>query len=216
MFKSIAGETTHTGRPAAFIRLAGCNLRCRWCDTQKAWDAGRDILLSRAIEVLLAAGDRLVVVTGGEPLLQASTPALCRGLLEQGREVLLETNGSLDIGWVPEGVRVILDLKPPSSGEHEKNHLENLSNLRPQDEVKVVVADRSDFDWATEVLQGCNIPESVNILFSPASEQIEPRVLAGWLIESGEDYRMQVQLHKLLWPDGQEGGQILDESQDSQ
>lgn len=215
IFRSIAGETTWAGLPAAFVRLSGCNLRCRWCDTQKAWEPGRDLPLRRVLELLLKKDDKLVVVTGGEPLLQPGTIELCRRLLEHDREVLLETNGSLDVSGVPEGVRIILDVKTPSSGEHQKNDLDNLVRLRPGDEVKFVIADRQDFDWAANLLGEHNLPESVNILFSPVSDLIEPDKLADWILASGLSVRLQIQLHKVVWPDGPEGEQILDESGDS-
>lgn len=215
LFRSIAGETTYAGLPAAFVRLSGCNLRCGWCDTQKAWDPGRDMPLERVVELLLKKDDHLIVVTGGEPLLQAGTVELCERLMEHGREVLLETNGSLDVAGVPAGVRIILDVKTPSSGEHEKMDLDNLQRLRPGDEVKFVVAGREDFAWAAALLDEHNLPENVNILFSPASDLVKPEQLAGWILESGLAVRLQLQLHKILWPGGAEGEQILDESGDS-
>jgi 7-carboxy-7-deazaguanine synthase len=215
LFRSIAGETTWAGLPAAFVRLSGCNLRCGWCDTQKAWEPGRDMPLERVVELLLKKDDRLVVVTGGEPLLQAGTIELCRRLLERSRQVLLETNGSLDVSGVPEGVRIILDVKTPSSGEHEKMDMKNLLRLRAGDEVKFIIADRRDFDWAAARLCEHNLPENVNILFSPASDLIEPKKLAGWILASGLTVRLQIQLHKVIWPGGAEGEQILDESGDS-
>jgi 7-carboxy-7-deazaguanine synthase len=215
LFRSIAGETTRAGLPAAFVRLSGCNLRCSWCDTRKAWGPGTDMPLERVVELLIEKNDKLIVVTGGEPLLQAGTVGLCRRLVERGREVLLETNGSLDVSGVPAGVRIILDVKTPSSGEHEKMDLNNLSRLRSGDEVKFVIADRDDFDWAVSLLDAHNLPENVNILFSPASKLIRPEVLAGWILAGGLAVRLQLQLHKILWPDGDEGEQILDESGDS-
>jgi 7-carboxy-7-deazaguanine synthase len=214
LFRSIAGETTWAGLPAAFIRLSGCNLRCSWCDTKKAWEPGRDMSIDRILE-LLGQDAGLVVVTGGEPLMQAGTVELLKRLLERGGEVLLETNGSLDISPVPEGVRIILDVKTPSSGEHEKMDLDNLVRLKPGDEVKFVIADRKDFEWGTGLLGEHNLPENVNILFSAASDLLKPENLAGWILESRLDVRLQVQLHKIIWPGGAEGEQILDESGDS-
>ena len=215
LFRSIAGETTYAGLPAAFVRLSGCNLRCGWCDTKKAWEPGVDLPLERVVELLLKKDDHLIVVTGGEPLLQAGTVELCERLIERGREVLLETNGSLDVAGVPAGVRIILDVKTPSSGEHEKMDLDNLQRLRSGDEVKFVVAGREDFDWATSLLCEHNLPENVNILFSAASDLLEPEKLAGWILESNTAVRLQMQLHKIIWPGGAEGEQILDEPGDS-
>jgi 7-carboxy-7-deazaguanine synthase len=134
LFRSIAGETTWAGLPATFVRLSGCNLRCSWCDTKKAWEPGRDMPLERVLELLGQDDAGLVVVTGGEPLMQAGTVELCRRLLDRGWEVLLETNGSIDVSGVPEGVRIILDVKTPSSGEHQKMDLGNLVRLKPGDD----------------------------------------------------------------------------------
>jgi 7-carboxy-7-deazaguanine synthase len=215
LFRSIAGETTWAGLPATFVRLSGCNLRCSWCDTKKAWEPGRDMPLERVLELLGQDDAGLVVVTGGEPLMQAGTVELCRRLLDRGWEVLLETNGSIDVSGVPEGVRIILDVKTPSSGEHQKMDLGNLVRLKPGDEVKFVIATREDFEWSVSLLREHNLPENVNILFSAASDLLKPEKLAGWILESGLDVRLQVQLHKIIWPSGAEGEQILDESGDS-
>jgi 7-carboxy-7-deazaguanine synthase len=215
LFRSIAGETTWTGLPATFVRLSGCNLRCSWCDTKKAWEPGSDLTIDRILELLGRYDDGLVVVTGGEPLMQAGTVELCRRLLERGREVLLETNGSLDVSGMPEGVRIILDVKTPSSGEHQKMDLDNLTRLKSGDEVKFVIATREDFDYSASLLREHNLPENVNILFSAASDLLKPEKLAGWILESGLNVRLQVQLHKIIWPGGTEGEQILDESGDS-
>ena len=214
LFRSIAGETTWAGLPATFIRLSGCNLRCSWCDTKKAWEPGRDMPLERVLD-LLGQDAGLAVVTGGEPLMQAGTIQLCRRLVERGWEVLLETNGSLDVSGVPDEIRIILDVKTPSSGEHQKMDLDNLVRLRPGDEVKFVIADRKDFEWSTGLLKEHNLPENVNILFSAASDLLKPEKLAGWILESKPAVRLQVQLHKIIWPGGTEGEQILDESGDS-
>lgn len=214
LFRSIAGETTWAGLPATFVRLSGCNLRCSWCDTKRAWEPGREMTVDRILELL--GDDRgLVVVTGGEPLMQAGTVELCRRLLEQGREVLLETNGSRDVSGVPEGVRIILDMKTPSSQEHQKMDLDNLVRLKPGDELKFVIANREDFDWSASLLGKHNLPENVNILFSAASDLLRPEKLAGWILQGRLDVRLQVQLHKIIWPGGKEGEQILDESGDS-
>jgi 7-carboxy-7-deazaguanine synthase len=170
--------------------------------------------IARVLELAGRAGG-LVVVTGGEPLMQAGSIELCRRLVERGCEVLLETNGSRDVSAVPEGVRIILDVKTPSSGEHEKMDLDNLKRLKPGDEVKFVVADREDFEWSASLLGEHNLPENVNILFSAASDLLKPEKLADWILESRLDVRLQVQLHKIIWPGGAEGEQILDESGDS-
>jgi len=151
-FVSIAGETSLAGTPAVFLRLAGCNLRCRWCDTARAWEGGREVPLAALEALVLRQRPRLVVLTGGEPLLQPACLALAGRLRDAGRTVMVETNGSLDVGVVPPGVRCVMDLKPPGSGEHGRMSLANLGRLRPGDELKIVVADRADFDWAGGVL----------------------------------------------------------------
>ncbi|MBW1809447.1 MAG: 4Fe-4S cluster-binding domain-containing protein [Deltaproteobacteria bacterium] len=199
LFRSIAGETTRAGRPATFIRLAGCNLRCNWCDTQKAWEEGSLLALKDAIEILSSTPDKLVIVTGGEPLLQAGTLELCR---------------KLDISQLDEAVGIILDIKPPSSGQQDEMDFDNIIRLKPGDELKIVVADREDFDWACEVIDMHKPVESVNILFSPASDLLDPKKLAEWILNAGKEIRMQLQLHKIIWPNEPEGFQILDESAD--
>jgi 7-carboxy-7-deazaguanine synthase len=215
LFRSIAGETSHAGFPASFVRLSGCNLRCHWCDTQRAWKRGLRLPVAKLLEMVLATGDRRVVITGGEPLLQPGTNELCEKLLRAGREVILETNGSLDVSRVPAGVRIILDVKTPSSGESHKMDPGNFERLKAGDELKFVMADREDFDWSCEILDEHNFPESVNILFSPVSERVDPGEVARWLLGSGRQVRIQIQLHKVLWADGTDGVQILDGSKDS-
>ena len=205
LFRSIAGETTHAGRPAAFARLAGCNLRCRWCDTRRTWEPGRRLERKAVRALLLSGGDRLAVVTGGEPLMQAGALPLCAELVEEGMEVLLETNGSLDISGVPEGVHVVLDMKPPSSGEEGSMDRDNLRRLRSGDELKLVIADRGDFAWACALLDEAGLPGSVHALFSPAHRMLEPERLAEWMLGAGRQERLQIQLHKVIWPRGPEG-----------
>lgn len=197
-FASIQGESTHAGRPCAFVRLVGCNLRCAWCDTRYAWEGGRDLSIQRILEEVDRWGLPLVEVTGGEPLLHRATPILLQGLLDQGREVLLETNGSRDISPVPQGVRVILDLKAPGSGEEAANDMANLDRLRPGDEVKVVLAHRADYTWARQRLD--RVPPHAPVLLSPVPGLLAPAELARWIVEDRLPVRLQVQLHKWIWP----------------
>ncbi len=210
MFRSISGETTRAGLPATFVRLSGCNLRCSWCDTRHALEPGRRMTTARVFDLAAGTGDRLVIVTGGEPLLQAGTIGLCTDLVGAGKSVLLETNGSLDISAVPAGVHVIMDLKAPGSGEHDRMDLMNLGRLKAGDELKIVVADRQDFDWSCAMLEKHAPSEEVKILFSAASKIMEPGRLADWLLDSGRQARIQVQLHEILWPDGGDRRRILD------
>ncbi len=148
---------------------------------------------------------RLTVVTGGEPLLQPAVAELCSGLLAAGKQVLVETNGSLDISVLPPGARVILDMKTPSSGQSESMERDNIGRLRPGDDLKIVVADGRDFDWATRLIETECVPEGVNVLLSPVYKQMDPAELAGLLLSSGLDVRMQLQLHRHIWPDGSDG-----------
>jgi 7-carboxy-7-deazaguanine synthase len=200
VFASIQGESTHAGRLCVFVRLSGCNLRCRWCDTAWAWNEGEDRDVEDVLREVREFGLPLVEVTGGEPLAQVAMPRLVEGLLEEGFEVLVETNGSLDIRVLPSGARCILDLKPPSSGECERILWSNLDHLRNDDEVKIVIASREDFDWARRVLQEGRIPAGGTVLLSPLADALAPATLAVWILEARLAVRLQLQLHKLLWP----------------
>ncbi len=212
IFRSIAGETSWVGLPATFIRFSGCNLNCSWCDTQKAKEPGQTLSVEGAVKILDSTNNELVIVTGGEPLLQAGSIDLCNKLLIQGRKVMLETNGSLDISGVPAGVIIILDIKTPSSKEDNKMMLENIKKLKPHDEIKFIIADRADFDWAYNLLQSCKLPEGVNILFSPASDLLDAGLLADWIIKEQLNVRLQIQLHKSIWPQGTDGVMLWPQS----
>ena len=148
IFHSIQGESSHVGRRCVFVRLTACDLRCRWCDTEYAFFEGRPMTLVEIQEAVRAYGCPLVEITGGEPLLQKDTPELCRLLLADGYEVLVETGGHRDISSLPKGVKVILDIKCPGSGESQKNRWENLDRLGPDGEIKFVIADREDYEWS--------------------------------------------------------------------
>lgn len=201
IFFSIQGESSHAGRPCAFIRLAGCNLRCLYCDTRYAYEEGSVREISDIERQIRSFGCRLVEITGGEPLLQAETPELIRTLLDRRYTVLLETNGSMDIGCIDERCIRIVDMKCPSSGESEKNRLENLAIITPNDEVKFVIGDRADFEYAKGVISthlsrssGLNPP-----LISPVFGRMNPESLARWILEDHLDVRLQIQLHKVIW-----------------
>lgn len=201
IFFSIQGESSHAGRPCAFIRLAGCNLRCSYCDTRYAYEEGSWQEIDDIEREIRPFGCSLVEVTGGEPLLQAETPELVRRLLDNGYTVLLETNGSLHIGAVDERCCRIVDMKCPSSGEADKNRLENLAVLTPNDEVKFVIADRSDFDYAKTVIS-TRLSHHRDLkppLISPAFGRLNPESLARWILEDHLDVRLQIQLHKVIW-----------------
>lgn len=201
IFRSLQGETTLAGRPAVFLRVAGCNLRCRYCDTTYAYGPGTPYSVAALLEAVDAhpAGD-LVVVTGGEPLSAPLVPALCQALADRGRTVLLETNGSLDLSGLDPRVRRILDVKCPGSGEAEANRWSNLALLTASDEVKLVLTDRADFDFAREVAARHRLLERCPVLLSPAAGVLDPAELAAWILASGQPFRLQLQLHRVLWP----------------
>ncbi|HEU5163425.1 MAG TPA: radical SAM protein [Thermoanaerobaculia bacterium] len=198
IFYSIQGESTHAGRPCIFIRLTGCNLRCSWCDSAYTFTGGEPMSIDAILEAIAKWDCRLVEVTGGEPLAQKESFELIRRLADAGYEVLIETSGSIDIEPVDPRAKVILDVKCPGSGEEAKNFWPNLSNLRPHDEVKFVIADRADYEYAREVVQKHRL-EGRPILFSPVWGAIDLKDLAAWMLEDGIEARFQVQLHKLIW-----------------
>jgi 7-carboxy-7-deazaguanine synthase len=199
IFHSIQGESTHAGRACVFVRLTACDLRCRWCDTEYAFTEGAPRSVDEVIEAVRGFACTLVEVTGGEPLLQPETPELCRRLLAEGYEVLIETGGHRDISVLPDGVKVILDLKCPGSGESEQNDWANLERLRPGGEVKFVIADRRDYTWAREVVRERGLAGRFPVLFSPVFGELDYEDLAGWILEDRLPVRFQAQLHKHIW-----------------
>jgi len=205
IFHSIQGESSHAGRPCVFVRLTGCNLRCVWCDTAYAFHEGSSFTVAEVVERVAAYHCPLVEVTGGEPLLQAEAIDLMLALLERGHQVLLETGGSLPIEGVPVGVLRIVDIKCPASGESERNRWENLDALRPGDELKVVIAGREDYDWAVRLLRARSLHETVPILFSAVDGDLSAGELARWVLDDGLPVRVQVQMHKILWPAAERG-----------
>jgi 7-carboxy-7-deazaguanine synthase len=188
IFQSIQGEGTRAGRPCAFVRFTGCDLRCVWCDTAYAFQGGVERSRQSLVAELNAMRLRHVCLTGGEPLLQPELPALCRDLVAGGWEVTVETHGQRDAEELPPEVIRIFDVKPPGSGE-----------LRPHDEVKFVVASSQDFDWSVEVARRHRLPGRVAVLFSPVVPAVEPKDLVGWLLAAGIEARLSLQLHKLIW-----------------
>ena len=200
IFHSIQGESTHAGRPCVFVRLTGCNLRCGWCDTAYAFYEGSAWTVDEVVHRVETYDCTLVEVTGGEPLLQPEAFDLMRALLARGHDVLLETGGSLPIERVPEGVRRIVDVKCPGSGESDRNRWENLDALRPGDELKFVIADRVDYDWAVGVLRARALHERVPVLFSTVQGALPAGELARWVLDDKLPVRLQLQMHKILWP----------------
>ena len=207
IFDSIQGESHWAGYPCTFLRLAGCNLDCAWCDTRFAreLESGEEWGVEALAAEARTRGLRTVEVTGGEPLLQPATPALLAALLAGGQRVLLETNGSLPLDGVPAGVHVIMDLKPPGSGMAAHNRWANLERLRTGDEVKIVCRDRADYEWARGVIGEYHLLRRTRVSLSAVEGELEPRELAAWLLGDRLDVRLQVQLHKVLWP-GRERG----------
>jgi len=199
IFYSLQGESTAAGRPCVLVRLTGCQMRCRWCDSDHSFYQGGWLTLPEVMEAVESHDCPLVEVTGGEPLLQPGVHSLLGRLCDQGYEVLLETGGGLDIGTVDGRVRRILDIKCPGSGEADNNRWENLDLLTPRDEVKFVLADEEDFRWAAGVVRERIPADRCPILFSPVQGSLEPPDLAAWVLREGLPVRVQLQLHKLIW-----------------
>jgi 7-carboxy-7-deazaguanine synthase len=200
IYASIQGESTHAGRPCAFVRLAACDLRCVWCDTAYAFTGGRKMTIDDVIAAVEPLGCRLVELTGGEPLLQAGAIDLMSRLVDRGFEVLLETGGHLPTDRVPEGVGVILDVKCPGSGEASRMHWPNLDRVSRRDEVKFVLAGREDFDYACDVVRRHDLGARAGaVLFSPVHGVLPPDALARWILDAGVPARLQLQAHKYIW-----------------
>ena len=198
-FASLMGESTRAGVPAFFIRLTGCNLRCRYCDTAYAYEGGSPMTVGALTDLARAQPHRLALVTGGEPLLQAETPALLTELLDAGFTVCLETNGSLPIGAVDGRVHRILDIKCPGSGMADHNDYTNLYQLTSRDEIKFVVADRLDFTWALKIIKHFGLAGQLPVLISPVFRQVALPEAAAWILAAGLPLRLNPQLHKYIW-----------------
>jgi 7-carboxy-7-deazaguanine synthase len=200
IFHSIQGESTHAGEPCVFVRLSACDLRCSWCDTPYAFHEGRKMTIEDVVSEVRGYECPLVEVTGGEPLLQREVYPLMERLLGEGFRVMLETGGHLSTERVPAGVTSIIDVKCPASGEAEKNHWPNLERLCPTDEVKFVVQDRADYDFARDVAARYDLAKRARaVLFSPVHGVLDPKELAAWILADKLPVRLQVQLHKYVW-----------------
>lgn len=199
IFYSIQGEGTYAGLPCIFIRLTYCNLRCTYCDTEYAFYEGVDYSIEDILKKIKKYNCKLVEVTGGEPLLQNESIDLMKELCDAGYEVLLETGGSLSIEKVDKRVKIIMDLKCPSSGMEKKNLYSNLSFIKPIDEIKFVIGDREDYDWTKENIFKYNLESKCVILFSPVFGKLEPIQLAEWILNDNLNVRLQLQLHKFIW-----------------
>lgn len=199
IFYSLQGESTFAGRPCVLIRLTGCQMRCRWCDTEYAFYEGSWMSREEVLAEVASHRCPLVEVTGGEPLLQPGTPPLLAALCDAGYEVLLETGGGLDVGVVDSRVRRIVDVKCPGSGEAGNNRWENLDLLTGRDEVKFVLAGEADYRWAREVVERHRLAERCPVHFSPVHGELEAADLAAWVLRDRLPVRVSLQLHKLLW-----------------
>lgn len=204
IFHSIQGESSHVGRPMTFVRLTGCNLRCVWCDSEYTFMGGTQMTLDEVITEVREIGCRTVEITGGEPLVQKDVFELVSRLCDEGYEVLVETSGSIDTSPVDPRAKIILDLKCPGSGEVDRNLWSNLDRLQPHDEIKFVIADRADYEWAREVVRERKL-ENFTVLMSPVWGELELKPLAEWILADGLDVRLQTQLHKHVWGPGVEG-----------
>jgi 7-carboxy-7-deazaguanine synthase len=206
IYRSIQGESTWAGLPCTFVRFTGCNLRCTWCDTAYAFHDGERTVVGDVLEKVAALGVPLVEITGGEPLLQKACPTLATCLLERGYRVLCETSGALPISILPADVVKIMDLKCPGSGEAERNHWPNIEALSKRDEVKFVLADRADYEWARDRVREHDLVRRCGaVLFSSAFGQASPRDIVEWILADGLEVRFQLQMHKYIWAPEKKG-----------
>ncbi len=199
IFFSLQGETSRVGLPTVFVRLTGCPLRCTYCDTTYAFSGGQTMTLDAIMAEVARHGAHYVTVTGGEPLAQRNCLSLLRALCDAGYAVSLETGGALDVSGVDARVVKVLDIKTPASGEMEKNLWSNLEHLHPHDEIKFVLCDEADYQFAKQVIFEHKLAQRCAVLFSPAQGQLAPRDVAEWILRDHLPVRLQVQLHKLLW-----------------
>ena len=200
IYHSIQGESTHAGRPCVFVRLTYCNLRCTYCDTEYAFYEGKDMSVQQVIDEVEKYNCKLVELTGGEPLVQMDECLdLMKTFCELGYEVMIETGGSLSIKDIDPRVKIIMDLKCPSSGMEKKNLYENLQYLKPTDELKFVIGNREDYEWSLEKIKQYNIQGKCTILFSVVFGELEPVQLNNWILEDKLDVRFQLQMHKYIW-----------------
>jgi len=201
IFASVQGEASRIGLPTVFVRLTGCPLRCRWCDTEYAFQGGQTRSIDEVLAEVASHGLRQVCVTGGEPLAQKQCQPLLSALCDAGYDVSLETSGALDLSAVDPRVSRIMDLKAPGSAELDKNRWDNLSLLGPRDEIKIVIADEVDYHWAREQLSAHGLAERCPVLFSPVAGELPAATLAEWIVRDRLPVRFQMQLHKILWDD---------------
>jgi 7-carboxy-7-deazaguanine synthase len=200
IFFSIQGEGTRVGRPCVFVRLSGCPLRCVWCDTAYAFHEGEPRRIGEIVDEVGAHPSRLLCLTGGEPLAQPEAFDLVSRLLDEGWEVVVETSGHVSLARLDPRAVAVMDVKAPGSGEAHRMDWDNLERLRRKDEAKVVIAGREDYEWARDLVRQKALAERCTVLFAPVHGQVDPGLIARWVLEDGLPVRVQVQLHKVLWP----------------
>ncbi|PHS69914.1 MAG: 7-carboxy-7-deazaguanine synthase QueE [Methylophaga sp.] len=203
IFYSLQGETRTVGLPTVFVRLTGCPLRCHYCDTAYAFHGGEKRDIKDIVDEVSGYNPRYVTVTGGEPLAQRSCLELLTALCDLDVEVSLETSGAMDISSVDPRVVCVMDLKTPASREESKNRYANIDRLKPQDQVKFVICNRTDYEWASHKLVEYDLVNRCEVLFSPIHGELKPAELADWIVEDNLPVRMQIQIHKYLWGDQQ-------------
>lgn len=199
IYASVQGESSYAGIPCTFVRLTGCPLRCRWCDTAYGFSGGTEMDLDAILSRITELGLPLVELTGGEPLAQQNCALLAERLLAMGHRVLIETGGSEDVGVLPPKTHIIMDIKCPGSLMQERNLWANLDRLKPTDEIKMVVADRADFDWALKIISDHQLTSRFNVLLSPAFGLLQPKDLAEWMVAEKLNARLNLQQHKYIW-----------------
>jgi 7-carboxy-7-deazaguanine synthase len=205
IYQSIQGESSFAGLPCVFIRTVGCDLRCRWCDSEFSFTGGQFMTIAEILATIAQYPPKLVELTGGEPLLQPEIPLLAQQLLAQNYTVLIETGGHRDISVLDPRVIKILDIKCPDSGESDRTQWENIQHLSKQDEIKFVLANRADYDWASQIIAEYQLTQRCKLLFSPVHDQLAPQELAAWMLQDGVTARLQLQLHKYIWaPDARQ------------
>lgn len=205
IFHSIQGESTFAGRPCTFVRLTGCPLRCAWCDSEYTFYGGTEMTLDDVLAKVRSYGCRLVEVTGGEPLHQPEAFTLIERLCAEGFEVLVETSGAIDIAPVDQRAHIIMDVKCPGSGMMDRMDWKNLERVAGKDEVKFVLKDRADYEFAREIVRRHSLTERCPVLFSPSFGELDPRQLSDWVLADRLPVRVQLQLHKLIWDPNMKG-----------
>jgi 7-carboxy-7-deazaguanine synthase len=205
IYTSIQGETQYAGLPCTLVRFAACDLRCSYCDTEYAFTGGQDVTLASIVADVEARGVKLVLLTGGEPLLQRELPELCTALLQRGFEVMIETGGHRDVSALPAGVVLIVDVKTPGSGESHKMCWTNLERLTARDAVKFVICSEDDYVWARGLIRERHLDERCHVLLSPSFQQVAPKDLVAWMLRDKLKARLNLQIHKYVWPPDERG-----------